>query len=132
VITLEQARIMITSALGEGTARGMKPLSVVVLDGGGHVKAFERQDGSSNLRFEIAHGKAYGALGLGVGSRALAARAEQEPSFIAAANGAFRGALVPVPGELVGAVGVSGDASDNDELAAVAGIEAAGFVAETG
>lgn len=141
MITLEQARIMITSALGEGTARGMKPLSVVVLDGGGHVKAFERQDGSSNLRFEIAHGKAYGALGLGVGSRALAARAEQEPSFIAAANGAFRGALVPVPGgvlvrtpdgELVGAVGVSGDASDNDELAAVAGIEAAGFVAETG
>jgi uncharacterized protein GlcG (DUF336 family) len=140
-ITLTQARAMIAAAFERGAALELKPLSVLVLDAGGHVKAFERQDGASNLRFEVARGKAYGALGLGVGSRALMARAEQQPAFVAAVNGAFGGALVPVPGgvlirtsdgELIGAAGVSGDTSDNDELVAVAGIEAAGFVAETG
>ena len=140
-ITLDQARAMIAAAFERGAALDLKPLSVVVLDAGGHVKAFERQDGASNLRFEVAHGKAYGALGLGVGSRGLMARAELQPTFVAAVNGAFGGALVPVPGgvlirtgdgELIGAAGVSGDISDNDELVAVAGIEAAGFVAETG
>ncbi len=140
-ITLEMARAIIAAALGEARAHRMLPLSVVVLDAGGHVKAFEREDGAAILRFEIAHGKAYGALGLGLGSRALMVRAEQQPSFIAAANGAFGGALVPVPGgvlartstgELVGAVGVSGDSSDNDERAAVAGIEAVGLAPETG
>ena len=140
-ITLEMARTVISAALEEARAHRMLPLSVVVLDAGGHVKAFEREDGAAILRFEIAHGKAYGALGLGLGSRALMARAEQQPSFVAAANGAFGGALVPVPGgvlartstgELVGAVGVSGDSSDNDERAAVAGIEAVGLAPETG
>ena len=140
-ITLEMARAIIAAALEEARAHRMLPLSVVVLDDGGHVKAFEREDGAAILRFEIAHGKAYGALGLGLGSRALMVRAEQQPSFIAAANGAFGGALVPVPGgvlartstgELVGAVGVSGDSSDNDERAAVAGIEAVGLAPETG
>ena len=140
-ITLEMARAIIAAALGEARAHRMLPLSVVVLDAGGHVKAFEREDGAAILRFEIAHGKAYGALGLGLGSRALMVRAEQQPSFIAAANGAFGGALVPVPGgvlartstgELVGAVGVSGDSSDNDERAAIAGIEAVGLAPETG
>ncbi|MHB1781442.1 MAG: GlcG/HbpS family heme-binding protein [Acidimicrobiales bacterium] len=140
-ITLEMARTVISAALEEARAHRMLPLSVVVLDAGGHVKAFEREDGAAILRFEIAHGKAYGALGLGLGSRALMARAEQQPSFVAAANGAFGGALVPVPGgvlvrtstgDLVGAVGVSGDSSDNDERAAVAGIVAAGLVPETG
>ena len=140
-IILSQARTMIAAAFERGSELKLQPLSVVVLDSGGHVKAFERQDGASNLRFEIAHGKAYGALGIGIGSRALMARAEQQPWFVAAVNGAFGGALVPVPGgvlvrandgELIGAVGVSGDASDNDELVAVAGIEAACFVAETG
>jgi uncharacterized protein GlcG (DUF336 family) len=135
------ARAIIAAALGEARAHRMLPLSVVVLDAGGHVKAFEREDGAAILRFEIAHGKAYGALGLGLGSRALMVRAEQQPSFIAAANGAFGGALIPVPGgvlartstgELVGAVGVSGDSSDNDERAAVAGIEAVGLAPETG
>ncbi|MHB1598186.1 MAG: GlcG/HbpS family heme-binding protein [Acidimicrobiales bacterium] len=140
-ITLEMARTVISAALEEARAHRMLPLSVVVLDAGGHVKAFEREDEAAILRFEIAHGKAYGALGLGLGSRALMARAEQQPSFVAAANGAFGGALVPVPGgvlvrtstgDLVGAVGVSGDSSDNDERAAVAGIVAAGLVPETG
>jgi uncharacterized protein GlcG (DUF336 family) len=127
--------------LARGAALGLGPLTVVVLDGGGHVKAAERQDGSSNLRFEVAHGKAYGALGLGMGSRALMARALEQPFFVAAVNGVFGGALVPVPGgvlvrdeegRLVGAVGVSGDTSDNDEQAACAGIDAANFSAETG
>jgi uncharacterized protein GlcG (DUF336 family) len=140
-ITLALARQMIAGAFDRGEALGLRPLTVVILDGGGHVKACERQDGSSNLRFEVAHGKAYGALGLGMGSRALMARAVEQPFFVMAVNGAFGGALVPVPGgvlvrdednRLVGAVGVSGDTSDNDELAACAGIEVAGFSAETG
>lgn len=140
-ITLEQARNIIAGALHEAATQKMQPLVVVVLDGGGHLKAFERQDGTSNLRFQVAHGKAYGALGMGMGSRALMARAESQPTFIAAINGAFGGALVPVPGgvlvrsaqsELIGAVGVSGDISDNDERAAVAGIQAVNLVAETG
>jgi uncharacterized protein GlcG (DUF336 family) len=140
-ILLPQARTIIAAAFDRASILELQPLSVVVLDSGGHVKAFERQDGASNLRFEIAHGKAYGALGFGIGSRALMARAEQQPWFMASANGVFGGALVPVPGgvlvktndgDLVGAVGVTGDSSDNDELAAVAGIETAGFIAETG
>ncbi|MGH9268581.1 MAG: GlcG/HbpS family heme-binding protein [Acidimicrobiales bacterium] len=140
-ISLDIARTIMAGALGYAETAGLAPLAVAVLDGGGHLKAFERADGSSNLRFEVAFGKANGALGLGVGSRALMARAEQQPAFIAAVNGAFGGRLIPVPGgvlvrngdgALIGAVGVSGDTSDNDEAAAVAGIEAAGFSAETG
>ncbi len=140
-ITLDQARTIVAGTLSAGRERGLNPLSVIVLDAGGHVKAFEREDGASNLRFEVAHGKAHGALGLGMGSRAIMARAEQQPTFVAAVTAAFGGALIPVPGgvlvksasgELVGAVGVTGDTSDNDEAAAVAGIEKAGLVAETG
>lgn len=140
-IVLSEARTIIAKALEKRLESGMQPLAVVVLDAGGHVKAFEREDGASNLRFQVAHGKAFGALGLGMGSRALMERSQVAPSFIAAVNGAFGGALIPVPGgvlvrsadgELIGAVGVSGDNSDNDELAAVAGIIAAGFAAETG
>jgi uncharacterized protein GlcG (DUF336 family) len=105
------------------------------------VRAFEREDGASNVRFEIAFGKANGALALGIGSRALMARAEQQPYFIGAVAGAIGGALVPVPGgvlvqssdvDVIGAVGITGDTSDNDEAAAVAAIEAAGLVAVTG
>jgi uncharacterized protein GlcG (DUF336 family) len=137
---LEQARIIIGSALDAGHRLELNPLSVVVLDAGGHVKAFEREDGASNLRFEIAHGKAHGALGMGVGSRAIMARAEAQPYFIAAVTAAFGGALIPVPGgvliidsdqAIIGAVGATGDTSDNDEAVAVAGIEAAGFQART-
>jgi uncharacterized protein GlcG (DUF336 family) len=140
-IRLDQARTIIAAAREAGRQSGFQPLSVVVLDAGGHVTAFEREDGSSNMRFQIAHGKAHGALALGIGSRALMARAEQQPYFIAAASAAIGGALVPVPGgvlirnaegALLGAVGVSGDSSDNDEAAAVRGIEAAGLVAMTG
>ena len=138
-IDLQTARTIVGRALAAARAEGLKPLTVVVLDAGGHLVAAEREDGSSNKRFEIASGKAQGALALGMGSRALMARAEQQPYFIAAATSAVGGSLIPVPGgvlvrdtagSLVGAVGVSGDTSDNDETAAVAGIEAAGLRAQ--
>jgi uncharacterized protein GlcG (DUF336 family) len=138
-INLQTARTIIGEALAAARAKGFKPLTVVVLDAGGHVVAAEREDGSSNKRFEIASGKAQGALALGMGSRALMARAEQQPYFIAAATAAVGGSLIPVPGgvlvrdtagTLLGAVGVSGDTSDNDEAGAVAGIEAAGLQAQ--
>ena len=138
---LDLARKLIASARTAGVERGLRPLSIVVLDEGGQVRAFEREDGSSNARFEIAFGKANGALALGIGSRALMARAEQQPYFVAAAAAAIGGALVPVPGGVlvagadgvvIGAVGISGDSSDNDEAAAVDAIQAAGLVAVTG
>ena len=138
-IDLQTARTVIEGARAAARDKGFKPLTVVVLDAGGHVVAVEREDGSSTKRFEIAFGKAHGAIALGLGSRALMARAEQQAYFIAAATAAIGGALVPVPGgvlvrdtagTLLGAVGVSGDTSDNDEAAAAAGIEAAGLQAQ--
>jgi len=138
-ITLDQARTIISATMKRGHKEGFQPLAVIVLDA--DVTAFEREDGASNLRFQIAHGKAYGALGIGIGSRALMARAEQQPYFIAAVGAAFGGALVPVPGGIlvrdddgatIGAVGITGDNSDNDELAGVDGIKAAGLTAITG
>lgn len=138
---LDTARQLIAGAQAAALKSGLKPLSVVVLDAGGQVRAFEREDGSSNARFEIAFGKANGALALGMGSRALMARAEQQPYFIASVTAAIGGALIPVPGgvlikdesgEVIGAVGITGDTSDNDEAAAVAAIEGAGLVAVTG
>ena len=140
-LTLDHARTMIAAARAAGRERGLQPLSVAVLDAGGHLLAFEREDGASNMRFQVAHGKAHGALALGIGSRALMARAEQQPYFVAAVGQAIGGALIPVPGGVlvrdadgrtIGAVGVTGDTSDNDEIAAVAGIEAAGFTPVTG
>lgn len=137
-LTLEKARFIVRATFDAAHQLGLAPLSVVVLDAGGHVTAFERQDGSSNLRFEIARGKANGALGLGVGSRAIMARAAADPTFIAALSATFPNGLVPVPGgvlivddfgRVVGAAGVSGDQSDRDEAAAIAGITAAGFLA---
>lgn len=138
-IDLQTARTIIEGARAAARQKDFKPLTVVVLDAGAHVVAAEREDGSSNKRFEIAFGKAHGALALGMGSRALMARAEQQPYFIAAATAAVGGALIPVPGgvlvrdgggALLGAVGISGDTSDNDEAAAAAGIEAAGLQAQ--
>ena len=140
-LTLAQADTIVDAALIAGTTRGFAPLTVAVLDAGGHLVAFKRQDGSGILRFEIAFGKAWGAVGLGLGSRALMERANQQPSFIDAAATASRGRLVPVPGgvlvrdadgALIGAVGISGETSDNDEACALAGIEAAGLSAQPG
>lgn len=136
MITLEQARAIIGGALAHGRTAGLKPLSVAVLDAGGHLLAFEREDGASPGRFEIARGKAYGTVMLGMPGSAQMARAEQQAYFMAAVNGAFEGRVVPVPGgvlvtgedgAVIGAVGVTGDTSDNDAAAAMAGIDAAGL-----
>lgn len=138
-ITLRKARTIVKTALAKGREAGMKPLSVVVLDAGGHVKAFEREDGATPGRFDIARGKAYGSVMLGIGGFAQRERAEAQAYFMAAVNGLFDGKVVPVPGGVlvkdskggvIGAVGVTGDTSENDAVAAVAGIEAAGLVAE--
>ena len=140
-ITLRKARRIVAQALARGREAKMQPLAVCVLDAGGHLKAFEREDGASNGRFDIARGKASGALEMGLGSRALFNRAEKQAYFLLAVGRIFPGGLVPVPGgvlvrdrkgDIVGAVGISGDNSDNDEAAAIAGIEAAGFTADPG
>ena len=136
-IGLQTAKSITEGVRAAGREHSLKPLTVVVLDAGGHVVSVEREDGSSNNRFEIALGKAYGALALGMGSRSLMARAEQQPYFISAAAAAIGGRLIPVPGGVlvkdatgatIGCVGVSGDSSDNDELAAIAGITSASLV----
>ena len=138
-LDLETARAIVAGTRAHAAQAGFKPMTVVVLDAGGHVVAVEREDGSSTKRFEVGFGKAHGALSLGMGSRALMARAEQQPYFVAAVTSAVGGALVPVPGgvlvrddggALLGAVGVTGDTSDNDEAAAVAGIKGVGLTAQ--
>ena len=138
-ISLRRARTIIRKALDKGREMELKPLSVVVLDAGGHVQAFEREDGAAPGRFAIAQGKAYGAVMLGMAGTAQMARAEQQAYFMNAVYGLFGGQVVPVPGgvlvrdkkgSVVGAVGVTGDTSDNDAMAAVAGIEAVGLTAE--
>ena len=138
-ISASKARTIIRKTFAKGREAGFKPLSVVVLDAGGHVKAFEREDGASAGRFGIAHGKAFGAIMLGMPSSALMKRAESQAYFVTALNGVYGGQVVPVPGgilvrdkrgQLVGAVGCTGDTSENDVIAALAGIEAAGLVGE--
>lgn len=138
-ISLNKARTIIRKTLAAGREKELKPLSVVVLDTGGHVKAFEREDGASPGRFAIAHGKAYGAVMLGMAGTAQMARADQQHYFMTAMNGLFDGQVVPVPGgvlvrdsagRIVAAVGVTGDTSDADAAAAVSGIEAAKLVPE--
>jgi uncharacterized protein GlcG (DUF336 family) len=140
-LTLDVARKILDVALAKGVEKKLKPLVVAVLDARGCIKAMAAQDGTSLLRSEIAHGKAYGALAMGMGSRALYQRAQEQAYFVSAVNTLAQGALVPVPGgvliqdgsgALLGAVGVSGDSSDNDEICAIAGIEAAGLKANAG
>jgi uncharacterized protein GlcG (DUF336 family) len=139
-ISLEVARKILDAALAKGVEKKLKPLVITVLDARGCVKISAAQDGTSLLRSEIAHGKAYGALAMGMGSRALFQRAQEQAYFIGAVNTLAQGRMVPVPGgvliqsgaNLLGAVGVSGDTSDNDEICAIAGIEAVGLKANTG
>jgi uncharacterized protein GlcG (DUF336 family) len=140
-LTLEAAQTIVTAALKAAREKKFKPLAVAVYDCRGALKAFAAEDGTSLKRAEIAMGKAHGALALGVGSRALHKMAVDRPYFIAATIHAVGGLLVPVPGGvlikdqqggLLGAVGISGDTSDNDEIAAAAGIEAGGFVFDAG
>jgi uncharacterized protein GlcG (DUF336 family) len=137
-ITLDQANTIIGAAFAKGAELGLKPLAVAVLDPGGHFIAFQRQDGSSTLRPQIAAGKAGGALALGVSSRAIAGMAAERPTFIAALGPIAPLGIIPAAGGVIvhdeagnvlGAVGVTGDTSDNDEIAALAGIEAAGLKA---
>ena len=140
-VTLAQATTMVDTALNKGRETNCAPLTVAVLDAGGHLVAFKREDKSGILRFDIAYGKAWGALGMGFGSRELAERAGKNPVFIGALTTIAQGRLVPVPGgvlikdangAVLGAVGISGDTSDKDEVCAVAGIEAAGLKAVVG
>ena len=139
-LSLDIARKILDAALAKAVEKKLKPLVITVLDARGCVKASAAQDGTSLMRGEIAHGKAYGALAMGMGSRALFQRAQEQAYFISAANTLAQGRLVPVPGGvliqkdgvLLGAVGVSGDTSDNDEICAIAGIEAAALKANAG
>ena len=139
-VTLDLAQAIIATALAKRRELDFKPLTLAVLDAGGHLIALAREDGTSNLRPDIARGKAYGAISMGLGSRALFKRAQQEPYFIQAMNAHANGAVVPVPGGvlirddtgIIGAVGITGDTSDNDEICAIAAIEAAGFSADGG
>ena len=141
MIDLARAPLIVDKALAQGRTLGLPPLTVAVLDGSGCLVAFKREDGASLLRPEIAQAKAWGALGMGMGSRALAQRAAVQPAFISAVNALAGGRLIPVPGgvlirssgkSIIGAVGITGATSDQDEACAVAGIETAGFTADTG
>lgn len=139
MISLRKAQTIVKVTLARGREMELKPLTVVVLDAGGHVIASAREDGASVGRFEVARGKAHGSVMLGIAGTAQQARAESQAYFVGAMNGLFGGRFVPVPGgvlvrdrkgAVIGAVGVTGDTSENDAAAATAGIEAAGFSAE--
>lgn len=142
-LTLAQARTILDAALAKAADLKLKPLAVSVLDDRGALIAFAAQDGTSLMRGDVARGKAYGALALGMGSRAIFKRAQDpgQAPFVNAVNTLAGGAIVPVPGgvlmrdassAVLGAVGISGDTSDNDEACALAGIAAAGLTGDTG
>ena len=143
-LTLAQATKIVEASLRKGRETGCAPLAVAVLDAGGHLKAFAREDGAGIVRPQIAVGKAWGALGMGFGSRTLARRVAEQPqqqAFFAALNAMSDGRVVPAAGgvlvrdaggAVVGAVGISGDVSDKDEACALAGIAAAALVADPG
>ena len=139
-MTLHIASQIVDAALAAGREHKFMPLVVAVLDAGGHLVAFKREDGAGILRFDIAFGKAYGALGMGFGSRELFNRTQANPTFMAALSTVAAGRLVPVPsgvlivegGQVIGAVGISGDNSDNDETCAMAGLAAVGLEGKTG
>lgn len=139
-LTLDQANALISAALAKGQAMGLKPLSVAVLCPGGHLIAFQRSDGASTLRPQIASGKASGALALGINSRAIADMAADRPSFVASLGPLATGGIIPAAGgviilddsgSVIGAVGVTGDSSDNDEICALAGIAAVKLTARS-
>ena len=138
-ITLDQANTLISAALAEGKAKGFKPLSVAVLDAGGHLLAFQRQDGAPHIRPLVAQSKASGALAMGVSSRRIAEMAAERPTFVASLAAIAPHGVTPAAGGVIvvggdghpiGAVGVTGDTSDNDERAGLAGIAAAGLKAQ--
>jgi uncharacterized protein GlcG (DUF336 family) len=140
-LTLAQASTIVDVTLKTGREKKFEPLSVAVLDAGGHLVAFKREDKSGILRFDIAFGKAWAALGMGFGGRTLAGRAPRSQLFFTMLASASDGRFVPVvggilirdaAGDVIGAVGISGDTSENDETCGLAGIEAAGLRADPG
>lgn len=140
-ISLETALGITRQALAVGRELSTAPLTIAVLDAGGHLVALQREDGASMLRPQIAIGKAWGALALGKGSRLIAADAQQRPAFIGAVNNLAQGSLVPAPGgvlirdergEVIGAVGITGDTSDIDEQCALSALESLGLQADAG
>jgi len=140
-LTLKVALELTVQALGVGRGIHAAPLTVAVLDSGGHLLALQREDGASLLRPSIAIGKAWGAIALGKGSRLLALDAQQRPAFFAALNGMGQSDVVPAPGgvlirdesgQVVGAIGISGDTSDIDEQCAISAVEALGLRADAG
>jgi uncharacterized protein GlcG (DUF336 family) len=141
-VTLAQASIIVDTAIAKGRELSLAPLTVVVLDSGGHMVAMKREDKSGILRTDIATGKAWGTLGMGFGGREFARRAAGGGGlFLTALMAASDGRVVPAPGgvlirdaagDIAGSVGISGDTSDKDEICAVAGIAAAGLKADTG
>jgi uncharacterized protein GlcG (DUF336 family) len=140
-VNLAQATTIIDVALKRAREMNLAPLSVAVLDAGGHLVAFKREDRSGILRYDIAYGKAWGALGMGFGSRTLFERAAAAPQFFNALYAASGGRMVTNPGgilirdaggDVIGAVGISGDTSDNDEACAIAAVSAAGLTADPG
>jgi uncharacterized protein GlcG (DUF336 family) len=140
-VTLAQASIIVDKALEHGRSLNLKPLTVAVLDAGGHLVALKREDKSSLLRPQIAAGKAWGVLGMGFGGREFARRVAAAPAFISAIVASSEGRIVPAPGGVlirggdggvIGSVGISGDVSEKDEACAVFGIKAAGLTPDTG
>jgi len=141
ILKLAQAGTIIDAAIAEARKKDLAPLAIAVLDAGGRLIAFKREDGAGIVRFDIASGKAWGALGMGFGTRELAERAAKAPTFVTTLAAISQGRMVPSPGgvliegpdrEIVGAVGISGDTGDNDEICAIAGIEATGLTAIPG
>src|SRR3979490_1359129 len=140
-LTLAQASTIVDVALKKARENNYQPLTVAVLDAGGHLVAFKREDKSGLLRYDIAYGKAWGALGMGFGGRTLAGRAPKSQLFFTTLAAASGGRFVPViggilirdaAGDISGGVGISGDVSENDEKCGLAGIEAAGLTADPG
>ena len=138
-LTLAQANALIDAAFAKGAELALKPLTVAVLDPGGYLIAAQRQDTSSNVRVALAQGKAAGAIALGVSSRTIGKMAEERPHFVASVRELGEGGMVPVAGGVIvcdadgtvlGAVGVTGDTSDNDEACALAAIEGLGLKAK--
>jgi len=140
IFGLEAAETIIAIARETARDRNLKPLTICVVDAGGYTICLVREDGTSPMRPKIAHGKAFGAIQMGLGSRTLYERAQSQPYFIQAMNSLADGSLVPVPGgvlvrhdgQIIGAVGITGASSDDDEACAIAGIKAAGFVPDCG
>ena len=138
-LTLNQAKSLIDAAFTKGAELGLKPLTVTVHDPGGHLIACQRQDGASNMRVKLAGGKACGALALGVSSRTIGEMALERPHFVASLHTMSEGGMVPAAGGVIvcdadgtilGAIGVTGDTSDNDEACALAAIESQGLKAK--